>query len=224
MFRRLLTIALAFTFLGSNMCFAADDIPEDELYDMLSRHFDSEQTMEEIDEQAQWDEIEALLFSDDTECKQGSLVNDTATLFSDDVYNNTNLLSTHMQKDQPMRKAFPCNQCAYIATHKGNLARHKRAHTGERPYKCDECPYSAIHQGSLTAHKRKHTGGRPYKCDECSYASAQKSDLTRHKRAHTGERPYKCDECSYAAARKDHLTNHKRAKHAFQEPSAKKKK
>uniref|UniRef100_UPI00358E0921 uncharacterized protein isoform X2 n=1 Tax=Myxine glutinosa TaxID=7769 RepID=UPI00358E0921 len=53
-----------------------------------------------------------------------------------------------------------------------------------RRHKCSQCPYSSDHKGNLNKHVRTHTGERPYKCIVCGRAFAQSTTCQRHLNTH----------------------------------------
>lgn len=47
-------------------------------------------------------------------------------------------------------------------------------------FRCFVCSYHSRHKGDVKKHVRKHTGDRPYKCIYCNYKSAQTSNVQIH--------------------------------------------
>ncbi|XP_075917198.1 uncharacterized protein LOC142913956 [Petromyzon marinus] len=110
-----------------------------------------------------------------------------------------------------------CDRCAYSTDRTGNLTRHQRTHTGEKPFRCTLCGMAFAQSPHLQVHQRTHTGEKPFKCTVCGKAFACSSNLVEHQRTHTGEKPFKCSVCGKAFSRSPALVIHQRT-HTGEKP------
>ncbi|KAK7169939.1 hypothetical protein R3I94_000240 [Phoxinus phoxinus] len=92
------------------------------------------------------------------------------------------------------RRLHVCGICNKLFIYKRTLRRHKRFHTGEKPYSCSLCSKTFILRKTLRQHKKLHLR-RPYSCTQCGKRFKYWRKLRIHWRSHAGESPFKCSLC-----------------------------
>ncbi|XP_031639325.1 zinc finger protein 358-like [Contarinia nasturtii] len=65
----------------------------------------------------------------------------------------------------------------------------------ERRVKCSHCDYTTYYIGNLEKHIRTHSGEKPFQCDRCNNCFRQRSTLKRHMKVHAKEFPFHCPNC-----------------------------
>ena len=98
-----------------------------------------------------------------------------------------------------------CNQCTFSSNDAGNLRRHLKTHSGEKPNKCN---YAASRAIDLRRHLKSHSGEKTNKCNQCDFASSWASALRAHLKTHSRENKNKCNQCDYASSQAGHLMTH----------------
>lgn len=113
---------------------------------------------------------------------------------------------------------FQCTICEKSFQFAGDLAKHVRSHTLNKPYACSICDKSFTHIGSLNTHLRIHSGEKPYKCDRCEKAFTQSSSLMVHRRSHLSKKPHQCHVCDKGFVNSSSLMLHMKTHTATTEP------
>ncbi|XP_066970735.1 zinc finger and BTB domain-containing protein 7A-like isoform X20 [Macrobrachium rosenbergii] len=77
-------------------------------------------------------------------------------------------------------RKYQCGYCGYSTDNTGNLAKHVRVHTKEKPFQCSLCPLTFTQSMNLKRHVRTHTGEKPYSCSFCPYRANQSTSVKSH--------------------------------------------
>ncbi|XP_015234093.1 PREDICTED: zinc finger protein OZF-like [Cyprinodon variegatus] len=120
------------------------------------------------------------------------------------------------RKVQPGLK-FSCDDCGKLLTSKRGLNRHKKLHTGQKPYTCDVCGKIFSAKPNFNTHMKIHTGHKPYCCDLCGQSFSVKGYLTKHIKIHLQEKPFSCELCGKRFIEKSALKIHM-ISHSGQKP------
>jgi len=107
-------------------------------------------------------------------------------------------------------KRHRCETCSKAFGTSADLTKHRRVHTGERPYSCGDCGAAFSQAGGLRTHilSRHNSDGPTFHCHHCGKTFPVKERLRLHLRTHTGERPYSCGLCNKTFARVGQLAQH----------------
>lgn len=88
--------------------------------------------------------------------------------------------TSHDISHRARRKVLTCTHCDKSFTHKGDLNKHLRKHTGEQPFVCSTCDRRFAHTSNLARHMRLHSGDRPFRCSFCNKDFSRKDKLDTH--------------------------------------------
>ena len=109
-----------------------------------------------------------------------------------------------------------CNVCHKQFETAASLCRHKRSHSGERPFICNVCGWGFNLSGNLNQHMAIHQKVKPFRCPYCGKTFARSNVLKAHVRCHTGERPYQCHVCGSNFVISHNLKKHLLIRHGIQ--------
>ena len=94
-------------------------------------------------------------------------------------------LKDHIQRIHEDNRPWVCESCGRTFKIKMDLAAHLLMHK-EKRFACDECDYRCVRPDYLTKHRRIHTGEKPYHCEACEMRFSNRTSLVLHQNKHHG--------------------------------------
>ena len=80
---------------------------------------------------------------------------------------NYSMVNSKLVNVKSVGESTTCETCGKIYSSKSNLTKHKRIHSGEKPYKCDICDKKCTQKGNLNKHMLVHSGKKDFQCHVC---------------------------------------------------------
>ena len=104
-----------------------------------------------------------------------------------------------------------CHLCGFVSPNKGELNKHLRKHSSEKPYACpvEGCNFRTRYPGNIKHHLPVHCEDRPFACDKCDLKFKTKNQLNTHFLVHSRTKPFVCDTCGFSCKRRWELRQHK---------------
>ena len=145
---------------------------------------------------------------------------------TDPSYLKTHKIHVH---NPELRKKYPCDKCAYVATKLGVLKRHKKnIHEKVKQFPCAKCSYIAGSRADLNRHaKVEHVQsskpprqgedripkynntGTAVACKQCQYVAPSPHHLQMHLLLSSTHIKYQCDVCIFVAETEMGLNLHR---------------
>ncbi|GLV46398.1 uncharacterized protein CBL_20740, partial [Carabus blaptoides fortunei] len=200
-----------------------------EFQEQLSNTIADQQTKQELQEQLQFNNLEAVVeisnnlthefvTYDEQECELE---------VKPDLYEMNAIEATDISEQEPIEIIVPkietktegvnkyqCKKCSESFGLKVDLKVHMMSHPKENDHVCEVCSKGFPEARILKRHLKIHLDKKPHVCDVCNMSFAESSNLSKHKKKHTGElrnikgKPHLCSVCGRAFKWASSLSKH----------------
>ncbi|KAL0610038.1 Zinc finger imprinted 2, partial [Plecturocebus cupreus] len=123
-------------------------------------------------------------------------------------------ICTSPQSVYQENKHSRCEFCERTFSTRVALRRHKRIHTGEKPFECKQCGEAFYLMPHLKRHQKTHSRRKSSGCSEGRKSSIQCANLCECVGIHSQEDYCECFQCSKAFTQNVHVFQHLKAHEA----------